>query len=368
MPLKVAFLILDDLHHVHHVAPIAFELSQTTQYQCVIYLQNHSLSLVNKIAALYPQQRCQLIILSPSIFRKMMRFWRRGICSARRLIRQQAKELLTYHAVVTPDLNLGWLIKKAQSYQKKPLFFLTFHGGGSRVRPYHLLMDYDFVFLCGENRFKQFQQIGFLDKTEYAITGYPKFDVIPVDFKPKLFVNDKPVVLYNPHFDLKISSWQPWGLQILEYFFQSKEYNLIFAPHCNLFRQHVSIRQISQKYFSATNIIIDTGSEKSVDMTYSQAADIYLGDVSSQVFEFIRRPRPCLFLNPYHLDKTNYVYWNFGRVINDFNSFTEALEQSSKDHSFADVQQQFFVETFSLCEQSSSSRAAAAIRKKCDRI
>lgn len=361
---KIAFLALDDIHHIHHVAPIAFELSQNVQYQCVIYIQNHGLSLVNKIASLYPNHRCQIRVVSPSIFRKVMRLWRKGICSARRLIQQQSRELLTYDALVTPDLNLGNLINQTRQLKKRPLFFLTFHGGGNRPRPHYLLTDYDFIFLYSEQRLQQFQQAGYLSKTDYAVTGYPKFDVIQADFKPKLFANHKPIVLYNPHFDLKISSWSQWGLAILEYFYQNRQYNLIFAPHCHLFRQYLSIKKIPAKYFSAPNIIIDIGSEKSVDMTYTQAADLYLGDVSSQVFEFIRRPRPCLFLNSNQLKKENYLTWNLGTVINDFNDFPAALTQSFTNNSYQSLQQKYFAETFSLSEQSSASRAAQAIHQK----
>ena len=37
-------------------------------------------------------------------------------------------------------------------------------------------------------------------------------------------------------------------------------------------------------------------------MAYTQRADIYLGDVSSQVYEFLLNPRPCVFLNPRRFD------------------------------------------------------------------
>ena len=43
----------------------------------------------------------------------------------------------------------------------------------------------------------------------------------------------------------------------------------------------------------APNLRFDPGSPASTDMTYTRAADIYLGDVSSQVYEFIAEPRPC---------------------------------------------------------------------------
>ena len=54
------------------------------------------------------------------------------------------------------------------------------------------------------------------------------------------------------------------------------------------------------------------GSVRSIDMTYTDQASVYIGDVSSQVYEFLRRPRPCIFLN---FDRTawqgdeNFAHW-----------------------------------------------------------
>ena len=55
-------------------------------------------------------------------------------------------------------------------------------------------------------------------------------------------------------------------------------------------------------------------------MTYMLAADIYLGDVSSQVYEFLLEPRPCIFLNGHNVpwqDNPYYSHWTLGQVIDD---------------------------------------------------
>lgn len=361
---NIAFLALDDIHHIHHIAPIAFELSFTQGFQCVLYIQSKCLELTNKISKIYPGHSCQIKVVYPAFFRKILQYRRGGICSARGLIRQQERELLAFDGLVTPDLNLAGVIKKTgKKTGKRPLFFLTFHGGGSRPRSNQLLMDYNLVLLCGERRLKQFQQAGYLSVTDYAVTGYPKFDVIG-DNRPALFANENPVILYNPHFEQALSSWRSWGLAVLEYFYRNPQYNLIFAPHCNLFRQYVSIKKIPRKYFAMPNMIIDIGSEKSVDMTYIQAADLYLGDVSSQVFEFIRYPRPCLFLNPNRLNKGDFFIWDLGAVVEDFAEFAAVLNQALGDSSYADKQKKYFAETFSLNAQPSARRAAQAIERK----
>ena len=76
--------------------------------------------------------------------------------------------------------------------------------------------------------------------------------------------------------------------------------------------------------------------------TYTQAADVYIGDASSQVYEFIRKPRPCIFLNLDRIDwRSNpaYAHWNLGQVIESIDDLPAALaranelSRSSKGHS-----------------------------------
>lgn len=360
---KIAFLALDDIHHLHHTVPVALELSRDKNYECIIYVQSHALTLTQKIAALFPTHRCRIEILSPSWVYKSILFFRWRLCSARRIIRRHASMLLTFDAIFTCDMNVDELIKRSKKRPKRPCFFANSHGAGDRTRPIHLLAEYDYVLICGEKKRRLFN----LNPENAAVTGYPKFDIVPSDFRPKLFTDDRPVLLYNPHACLPISSWSAWGLDILEYFYQNNQYNFIFAPHCNLFRRQFSVRKIPKKYFTAAHMIIDLGSEKSVDMTYTQAADIYLGDVSSQVYEFIRRPRPCIFLNPRRMawqGDERYANWNFGTVINEFWELKKLLSQPSLPDPQVELQQSYFKDAFSITAETAASRSAAAIRQR----
>src|SRR3546814_19981036 len=50
---------------------------------------------------------------------------------------------------------------------------------------------------------------------------------------------------------------------------------------------------------------------------YTAAADIYLGDTSSQVVELLMQPRPCVFLAPLGVDwhdDPSYAMWAAGEV------------------------------------------------------
>ena len=81
------------------------------------------------------------------------------------------------------------------------------------------------------------------------------------------------------------------------------------------------------------NIRIDPGSVRSIDMSYTNAADVYIGDASSQVYEFIRDPKPCIFLN---LDRINWrddafnAHWRLGQVIVDANQIGPALARAAE--------------------------------------
>jgi hypothetical protein len=137
------------------------------------------------------------------------------------------------------------------------------------------------------------------------VVGYPKFDTIDLSRRERLFENDNPVFVYNPHFDPLLSSWYDHGPALLDWFLtrEGQAFNIIFAPHIMLFKKklHVSLEyrtarlrpDLAPRWHEAANILIDTGSTRLVDMTYTLSADGYIGDVSSQIYEFLVHPRPC---------------------------------------------------------------------------
>src|SRR3546814_16391226 len=87
-------------------------------------------------------------------------------------------------------------------------------------------------------------------------------------------------------------------MAVLDLFANSNRYNLIFAPHVRLFDPPAAECYAQfERYRKLPHMHIDLGSERSIDMSYTGSADLYLGDVSSQVAEYLYRPRPCVFLN-----------------------------------------------------------------------
>jgi len=202
--------------------------------------------------------------------------------------------------------------------------------------------------------------------SNHAIIGYSKFDVVTKEnSKTKLFKNDNPIVLYNPHFNKTNSSWYNHGLDVLEYFYNSNEFNLIFAPHIYLFnrRRFLNSTEIHSKYFEKDNIHMDLGSINSSNMSYVLNSDIYLGDVSSQVYEFQIKPRPCIFINVEKINwknNINYRFWKTGDVISSIKDLDYILKNLNRKNSkYKEIQVQMFNENFHVDEQYTASEKGA---------
>ncbi len=364
---KIAFLILDDIHHVHHLLPVALELSKREDYECTVFLQSRTFSLMQKISALYPGHRCQFQILPPSFFIKILYKFRSKNLSSARIIGCNIQKFFGYDVIISPDSDTNKLISKCKKAPKVPLFIHSKHGAGDRPRKsFASLRKISLALLPGEKQKNLYIKTGLIPAEKCVVTGYPKFDVIPTDRKANLFSENKPIIVYNPHFEQELSSWERWGLEILEYFFQQNTYNFIFAPHTNLFHRVINQKKFPNKYFHAPHMIIDFGSEKSVDMTYTQAADIYLGDVSSQIYEFIRIPRPCLFLNAHNIpwqNHPNYLNWHMGHVFDQLPDLWKHLAGDSLSNPYLEIQKKLFQETYSITDESAGLRSANAIHQ-----
>jgi len=183
------------------------------------------------------------------------------------------------------------------------------------------------------------------------------------------------------HFDPLLSPWFRFRESILDYFASQNDYNLIFAPHVMLFQrkilasvEHRLVRfrqRIDSRYDRLGHMHVDTGSARSVDMTYTRVADIYLGDVSSQIYEFIQNPRPAIFLNSHGAEwrgNANYEHWTFGPMLDDIAELGATLEAVSPlSDSCRKAQARAFAYSFDMdTRKSPSQRAAAAIAEFMD--
>lgn len=253
----------------------------------------------------------------------------------------------------------------------RPAFVHLDHGAGDRAIGFdRRIKQFDFVLMAGEKHRERLGREGLIRKGAYAVVGYPKFEAADAardaDWSP-FPGDDRPIVLYNPHFST-LGSWHKLGEAVLEAFAAQDRYNLIVAPHVRLLDGDAARgrwQTLIDRYADHPRILIDPGSDRSIDMSYTGRADIYLGDVSSQIYEFLREARPCVFLNANHLEwavDENYLHWHFGPVLDDCSALLAGVDDAVRTHpDYAARQREGFDATFSNGKTPASIRAATAI-------
>jgi hypothetical protein len=253
----------------------------------------------------------------------------------------------------------------------------TRHGAGDRAIGFNKeSASFDHVLCSGRKVRERLIKDSGLNAGQLSTIGYPKFDLVPETAPILPFANpDNLTVLYNPHPSPHLSSWYKHGRQVLEFFADNPQYNLIFAPHVMLFHRPFVVTidklrvdragRLPRRALEAQNIHIDLGSSACTDMTYTAAADVYLGDVSSQIYEFLYNPRPCVFLDSHNIQwvgDPNYAHWQAGDVIDCPSLLDVALEEAHARHRhYSHIQREMFDQSFALTSEPSGKRAARAI-------
>ena len=289
-------------------------------------------------------------------------------------LRENMALFARYDAIVSSERTC--LRIKHHLGARSPKMIYVPHGSGDRNVAHHpALAEFDLHLVSGQKLVDVGLEHGIVRPDNWRITGYSKFDGVDLDARPKLFPNDNPVVLYNPHFDPHLSSVYALGEDVLDLFARRPDLNLIFAPHVMYGRKrwHFSLefkalkrrRDIPEHFAHFPNILIDLGSDKSIDMTYTRAADVYLGDVSSQVYEFLARPRTTIFLKSHDVawqDHPDYQFWHNGPVIDRVADLEPPLDRwQGVAADYRDTQQRLFAYTIDRTAEPASTRGARAI-------
>lgn len=216
--------------------------------------------------------------------------------------------------------------------------------------------QFDLSLVGGEKDKRRLTAAGLGREENVVVAGYAKFELVR---RPaRLFDDDRPIVLYNPHVRPDLSSWPALGESLVREMERLPDWNFVVAPH-------VKLEGPPEVRSRAANVLIDRGSVRSIDMTYTQAASIYLGDASSQVYEFLRTPRPCIFVNAHGVDwqgRAEFAHFALGQVIERADQLGPALARADAlQPQFEPVQRAMMADSIDDSPVPASRRQADAI-------
>jgi len=253
----------------------------------------------------------------------------------------------------------------------KPALVHIPHGAGDRARGFERrLRLFDHIIVAGPKDRDRMVADGLVSGERCSVSGYVKLAAVlrMRGQRPAahLFGNDKPIVLYNPHFTPGLSSWPAFRDALSRATREMTDHNFVIAPHVR-FAEKLSPadRRRLTDLEAPGRVIVDLGSERSIDMTYTMAADIYLGDVSSQVYEYLHTPKPCVFLNATGQGRSgnsNFVFWEFGEVIDDPMDVADTIRRARARHpDFSERQIAGVKRAFGTTDGCAVARAAAIV-------
>lgn len=213
------------------------------------------------------------------------------------------------------------------------------HGAGDRAVGFEdRFRFFDKVIVAGPKDRDRLLAEGMVREETCVIAGPIKVAALLKAHKQRhaIFANDRPVILYNPHFSPKLSSAEVFVHRLAKAVVDDGRYNLIIAPHIRMAQHWAAGRCAEWESLAvADQIVVDLGSDRSNDMTYTLGADLYIGDVSSQIYEFLVRPRPCLFVNAHAADweySEDYAMWQFGEVVLVDCDISAAIDRAFERH------------------------------------
>jgi hypothetical protein len=311
--LRIAFLAISQAHQFLHWLPAALRLAREPGVEVTV--------LATSAAGLD-----MIRSYDPDGVLRIRKLWvpalkRDGLFSPpkRRLgLLMHSREIGRYPVIVTTETTSS-LLYRLPGFSSRIVHLK--HGAGDReggYNPKH--RHFDLTMVNGKKDKERLIARGLADDGNCLVVGYAKYELV----RPAVVKSAVPTALYNPHFDEELSSWFQHGPAVVRAMEDIKGWNFVVAPH-------VKIKGGPTVSSMAPNVTIDMGSMHSIDMTYTEEASVYIGDISSQVYEYLRRPRPCIFLN---LDRVawqgneNYAHWSLGQVIESVEDLAPALDRA----------------------------------------
>lgn len=375
--MRIGFLFNhDQIHQIPHSLPIAIELARMGGHEVVAITSTPRLSdEVRRLGAGEVGTRIELVELGIKPLSRVLSAIASPVAPAAKLFfyKDNLDFLKGFDALVVSEKTS--LTLRTRFGLTKPKLIHTRHGAGDRAIGFNASSKlFDHVLCSGPKiRDRLIQDVG-MPADRISVIGYPKFDMFA---QPSVHptIHGKPVAVYNPHPAPHLSSWYEDGNRLIGGLVDHGCHTLL-APHIMLFERRYAISlesksvrrppPISDAFLNNPAVTIDTSSPALSDMSYMMLADCYIGDASSQIYEFLKTPRPCLFINSHGAawqGDPNFAHWRAGPVIDDVSGIGEAIDEAFASHEriYKPVQQEMFANTFDLTDTPSSVRGARAI-------
>ena len=368
--MRLAFVYIAEAYQLYHAAAAMFELMRRKDVYVDIYhidpaFPDH-LERLRNAHGMPPVTSREL---PAGLLGKAIQIVKLLGMAKPQVLARNEQALANYDAIVSTEDGIGQLFAHKPP-QDRPARIMITHGAGTRYFPSMPKMARcDLVVAKGPGDMENYIAGGVLKPEQVVSGGYPKLYTTELlaDRSSPLFDNDNPIVLYNPHKEPKQRSWDRFLEPMLEGFRADRSRNLIVAPHVKFFRRRSESVRKRLRSMSDQTILFDPDSPRLLDNSYTEAASIYVGDVSSQVVEFLARPRPCVFLNAHGVDwreDPHYALWHLGEVIEDPAELMPAIARAPDLHGqFEDRQRAFASNALGDTGEASVKRTADLIEQ-----
>ena len=338
-PPRVGFLFIGGAHQMLHTAPVAAELARAGA--CEVRLIVGSVADRDRLSSLMRDlgREMPIEVLPAPAWLRALRFRQRTHPSPKRLQLLVGRRTFDGLDVLVTAERTSTILKRLPGFS--PRIVHIPHGAGDRGQGFERrIRAFDHVIVAGRKDRDRMIEDGLVPAAACSVSGYVKLSAVlrmrERRRERRLFDNERPTVLYNPHFATGLGSWPMFGDAFARAAAAMTDHNFILAPHVRL--AHLlppDERGRLARLAVPGRVHVDLGSERSCDMTYTLAADIYVGDVSSQVYEFLHAPKPCLFLNATGGDRRgdrDFACWRFGEVIDDPAALAGAIRDAPGRH------------------------------------
>ena len=365
---KIAFVFMAEPYQCYHGAAVAFAMAGMADAEVTIYYNDpDSLYHLDRIRAVYDAAPMAYVRMKRSLLAKFIQSLKILGFFKYSVYRSNEPALAQHDAVFTVE-DTAFRLFESYKRADRPWMIYMPHGAGDGIVGFSgRAKQFDLVLLPGPKSVERMLKLGYVRPDNYRAVGLVKLETADLlsDSHGAFFAVERPTVLYNAHKTPNLRSWDKFIEPMLAGFAASDDYNLIVAPHVKFFRRRSRRLRAKWEARSSANVIIDTGSDYSVDMSYTRAADIYVGDISSQVYEFLVEPRPCVFLNAHKIaweDNPSYAHWFLGDVITEPEQLMPAIRAAKARHPIY-LERQVAMATASLGDRSPglSERAAKAV-------